>query len=556
LNNLNTDENKDNQAEPSRQQAQGNNIAQATDGSSAIVNAPTTNIVNNFGFLLFVPMLLVALGAAVYFALPRAIPQMNEGIVRVAFPTLDPGDPPPDLTREEREKRTQALVFNLEQVVEPKLQQANIPFSIWGPDSLNSIDIPTEDPHLFAQQVNANIVVDGAIGESRQEGRLALFLHVADATNVDAGELLGSYYLGEPIPYTPPFYGIEAQRESMEMVQDRVEMLTNVMLAIADLLSPRNTADLDRAQRHLDAAYTLIQETGTSQPVVPTGCPPGYNPPDLALSAVDARSEATILVLKGNAAARAEDFDTAIEHYESATVLACDYARPYLGIAATLTRRAIIESPTRSLLVDDQEAQRQYSETLSRAEEYFAWAQQASWRPDNALFTERITYGRAEWHLGLTRLPSEDAARHYAAARELYTNLINDYETGSADKRRLAFLRELIASAYSSRASTEIGTANYPEALRDLESAVERTVNADRQAKWLLMQSHLYFVEHDCINAQQKIQEAEEAVEEAQRAHLEVQGLAQEIEDFALRLDEEFIPCQVISGYSQPGDAS
>lgn len=498
----------------------------------------TTNFLGFRTLVIIFGVALLSLVLLWWYIRPKPVPRMTSGIIRVAFPQLDAGLPEPLLESDELSERTQMLAANLEETIVPKLQAMGIPFTIWGPTRFVGVETALDNPYLLAQQVNANIVMDGTLGENEalHTGRLSLSLYVTDVNATDGGELLGSYYLGAPVEYVPPFYSVGTQRKANEVLQRRIEIISNVMLALADLIEPYDTANYERVKAHLDDALDNLRAGGSLRIVTPTQCPPGYVPPTAEVNASDPQAEATIMVLKGNAAASAGLFDEAIEHYTIATTLACDYARPYLGIANTLIRRAILESPPKALLATDSVALQQYRERLEQAHNYFVWAQQATWRPENAFFTERITYGLAEWHLAHTRLPDGDTEQSFASAHAMYTQLIDQYELDPTSKQHHVFLSELIASAYALRASAEIGTANYAAALGDLQHAAERTVNAAQQTKWLIMQGHIYIYQQDCINAQEKLREAEMTIRRTSIPATETQILQQEITLFSEQL--------------------
>lgn len=428
-------------------------------------------------------------------------PQMS-GDIRVLIPTLNAGPPPPDLPVGVRKQYTTALATNVRTTIGNTLaNDTTLSFAVWGPAESAVRRTGHDSLTDLAQHTNANMVVFGTMGEDSRRGTLSLGLFVVDTSSPEMAELLGSHYVGEPIAYQPPFHNISAQSVASRSVQQRIETVTALILGIAAMEQPGPNASV-RAQQFFDRALETIRDEGFARSEAHVSCPQGFDPPPSTNAPSNPRAEATVYVLKGNAAFRAHEYRVARAFYNEALARSCDYARAHLGMATVLVRQAIGESPPESALATDIEAQHIYRTTLEAAAQYFAWAQQAIWRPEQALFHERIAYGLAELSLGRARLPDSDQTGLLSEAIASYTDVIRAFETAMPGQQHQTVLRRLAASSYANRALARISLGQIDaEVIDDYQHAIQLDVDHERRAFWMGRLAEVYMELGACTDA-------------------------------------------------------
>lgn len=452
---------------------------------------------------------------------PTPIPNFAHKTVRIAFQTLETSPPSPDLSLDQRVERTQQIADWVEEQVTKNPDIGTDSFGVIGPMDVAQTPLPPTSLPQFAHEIGATIVLYGSVSEVNDQGTLNIRLYVSDTTIAEAEELLGDYYLGGPIVYQAPLTS-GAIEDTNQEVRRRLQVITAVLFGLGELLEPAGRFDPSRAQQRFDAALTLLQQTGDPPPTTVIPCPSSSQTSTVTVTATHAFAQSTLFVLKGNTALRAKDYAAAQEFYAQAIALSCDNARPYVGLAITTIRQANLTLPA----TPSQQEIDQYAAALDQAAHYFTLAQEATRRPEAALFRERLHYNQGLWqlsHAGLADTRGDRVATRQAlmAARDHFSAVIDAYDQRSPTYRQSRVFTTLAASSLASRALSvsNLDSQNIPQALVDYQRAIDleapqqqrtraRLDDPERIAGWFFRIGQLHTMQGDCTDAQIAYQEA------------------------------------------------
>jgi tetratricopeptide (TPR) repeat protein len=439
----------------------------------------------------------------------KSKPRFMTGDIRIAFRTLDAQLPAADVSLDIRTRYTNMLVANLEKSLQTQPNPRSLSYEIWGPTNIADAGIAVLAQNrvaTLANELDANIIVYGSVGEQNMKGDLALSMFVADTAFEDGADLLGSYYLGGSIEFDPPLTETLSRVQTSNQIQTRLEVITNVILGLSHLLSSkRDAASLRDAQQYFGRALEQIRSShGSRIQAPPQVCPSGFVPLIPVTDTVDPQAESTLLVLQGNTTLQSGQYDRAEDLYSEAAALNCRSARPYLGMAATLVRKTSLLTMTESL--PNEQNIRILSDTLTLADQYLRWAEQAPERPENALFIERYHYIRGQWYLASLNIPTINHDQTYPHIVEEFLYITKSYMQ-RPDPHESTILQLMAASAYANQGFAQI-SLDPPLAIKNYEQALGLTDNPGQKAQWLLGLSYAYENNRDCIQAKKQLEVA------------------------------------------------
>jgi tetratricopeptide (TPR) repeat protein len=397
--------------------------------------------------------------------------------VLVTPPQLGPGSL--DVPFNERQWMADTIASNIQKTIGRDRSESALSYTIWGSSNLSPTlyDERQFNTRTLAEQVNANIVVYGTVVEDGRNGALIVGFSVLDVPFADAAEVLGSYTINRPIRYNIPFSDAFSQETTSAELEQRLEILAVILRGVSASFDPQKERGYTEATARFDEALVMIEQTtpGTQEEVTPCTSDTVNMQTPLNQSQGNQQLESTIWLLKANAAARAGAFEDAEVWYTRALTLNCSYARPYLGLAVLKTRLALQPPPSGVTLANDETYRQRYKQLLEDARHNFTLAREATSRPEQALFAERLNYAQGEWHLANALLQDADASVDIdiEAAIRSYSFVIASFDDSPPERQRLHVLRSLTASSLANRGLAAWMLENRYAALRDYQRAIE-----------------------------------------------------------------------------------
>ena len=274
----------------------------------------TSIVINFFGgkWQLLISLLVVILGVGGYFLWRELFPEKMMGDFRVAvadFAII--GNPAGANVGTE-------LAEGVYLKLNESLLEINKDFTvtIWPPDKVGKVEGDTpqrraESVEKIAKRIGADVLVYGSIDMSEPVWKVTPEFYIASENFYEAEEITGQYQIGETFSLVGQ-ENIARRIELSNKYEVRAQAISNITIGLAYF----SLRDYQRALKSFQLAENI----------------PGWD---------ESQGKEVVYLLAGNAAMKAQDFDTSITELNKSLSIDPNYARPLITLGSVYYLQAL-----------------------------------------------------------------------------------------------------------------------------------------------------------------------------------------------------------------------
>jgi tetratricopeptide (TPR) repeat protein len=286
----------------------------------------------------------------------------------------------------------------------------NFTVTVWAPDKVGKIKGDTQQQRAksaekIAKRIGTDVLVYGLIDMSEPVWKITPEFYIASDNFYEAEEITGQYQIGET--FTLVGQGNTAKRiELSEKYDMRAQVISRITIGLAYF----SFRDYQHALESFQSAENI----------------PRWD---------ESPGKEVVYLLAGNAAMKAQDFDTSITELNKSLSIDSDYARPLITLGSVYYLQALVpfEKTKKPSDID--------LEILDKAIEKYNQALQAKRQPALSDISSKVHFGLGQCYL-LQTYAGKDVSLSIAV--EEFQKVINDYADGKNPR-----LRELAAEAHA-----------------------------------------------------------------------------------------------------------